>query len=424
MKRRPKAAIRQRTPSRVRRKCQRQRQRRRRRAGHRPLRRRDRVLPRRSAPLYRRSLRCLVERTYEHLLHAKQVVSLFMIAYGIVHSDRLGVAAVGTAMARAFGKKPKHGIKQVDRCLSNEKLDMQTLFDGFVPIVVGQRGWILVTLDWTEFDKDDQTTVSINLTSKNRAVPLVWLSVYKSELKGRQRRYERTVLRMLADALPPNIDVVVLADRGFGDVKLYNYIRKTLGFDFVIRYRASIYVSYDEWLHPSSELVPRNGRIRVLRDTEVTAQEAGPFTVVLYKAMGMKDAWCLATSLNEATGREIVDLYSCRFQCEEAFRDLKDRRYGYGLRFTRIRDCKRRDRFLLLFALAYLIQTLMGHASESLGLDKELRANTATERTHSLFRQGRALLGELAGETYAAIAQQFRVIQNALYSNGLPGVFI
>lgn len=419
MKRRPKAAIRRGTAFRMR------RQRRRRRRSSRPASRRTSTLPRRSAPLYRRSLQCLVERAYAHLLHAKQILSLFMIAYGIVHSDRLGVAAVGTAMARAFGKAPKHGIKQVDRCLSNEKLDMQTLFDGFVPIVVGQRGWILVTLDWTEFDKDDQTTASVNLvTSKNRAVPLVWLSVYKSELKGRQRRYERTVLRMFANALPSNIDVVVLADRGFGDVKLYNYIRKTLGFDFVIRYRASIFVAHEEWLYPSSELVPRNGRIRVLRDTELTAQEAGPFTVVLYKAMGMKDAWCLATSLNESTGREIVDLYSCRFQCEEAFRDLKDRRYGYGLRFTKIRDSKRRDRFLLLFALAYLVQTLMGYASETLGLDKELRANTATERTHSLFRQGRALLGELAAETYAAIAREFQGVQKTLYSHGLPGVFI
>jgi hypothetical protein len=423
MRQRSKTAARRRSANRK----QRQRRQRleRRRAGSRRAAKRVFTLPRRSAPLYRRSLQRLVENAYEHLLHAKQLLSLFMIAYGIVHSDRLGVAAVGTAMARAFGKKPKHGIKQVDRCLSNKKLDMQTLFDGFVPIVVGQRGWILVTLDWTEFDKDDQTTVSVNLvSSKNRAVPLVWLSVYKSELKGRQRRYERTVLRMFANALPPNTEVVVLADRGFGDVKLYNYIHKTLGFDFVIRYRASIYVSHEEWLYPSSELVPRNGRIRVLRDTELTAQEAGPFTVVLYKAMGMKDSWCLATSLNETTGREIVDLYSCRFQCEEAFRDLKDRRYGYGLRFTKITDCKRRDRFLLLFALAYLVQTLLGHASETLGLDKELRANTATERTHSLFRQGRALLGELAAETYAAIAQEFRLIQKTLYSHGLPGVFI
>lgn len=348
-----------------------------------------------------------------------------MIAYGIVHSDRLGIAAVGTAMARAFGTKPKHGIKQVDRCLSNEKLDMQTLFQGFVPFVVGQRYSIFVAMDWTEFDKDDHTTLSIShVTPKGRAMPLVWKTVRKSKLKGRQRRHEKEALRMFKEAVPPNVDVVVLADRGFGDIELYRYIHETLGFDFVIRYRASIFVRCDDWLYPSGALVPRNGRIRVLRKTDLTAKEAGPFTVVLYQAAGMKDAWCLATSLHDASGREIVDFYWHRFQCEEAFRDLKDRRYGYGLRLTRIRDCTRRDRFLLLFALAYLVQTLLGHVSELLGLDKELRANTAKERTHSLFRQGRSLLGELAAQTYKEVAQSLHDLLTALRSGGLLEVLI
>jgi len=348
-----------------------------------------------------------------------------MIAYGIVHSDRLGIAAVGAAMARAFGTKPKHGIKQVDRCLSNEKLDMQTLFRGFVPFVVGQCYSIFVTLDWTEFDKDDHSTLNISLaTPKGRAMPIVWRTVHKSKLKNRQRRYEKETLRMLKDALPPGVAVIVLADRGFGDVDLYRYIYDTLGFDFVIRYRASIFVRCDDWLYPSGALVPRNGRIRVLRKTGLTGKEVGPFTVVLYQAAGMKDAWCLATSLHDAAGREIVDFYSLRFQCEEAFRDLKDRRYGYGLRLTKIRDCERRDRFLLLFALAYLVQTLLGHTSELLGLDRELRANTVRERTHSLFRQGRSLLGELATETYNAVAQTLRDVLIALRKGGLLEVLI
>ena len=376
--------------------------------------------PRKTSGLFQRGLRCLVETEFRPWLHAKQVLSLYMIAYGIVHSDRLGVAAVGTAMARALGTDPKHGIKQVDRCLSNDKLGLEVLFAGLVPVIVGQRQSIEVTLDWTEFDKDDHSTVSIALvTPKKRAMPLVWLTVHKSELKGRQRKYERKVLRMLADALPPNIHVVVLADRGFGDVHFYRYIHRTLKFDFVIRYRSNVYVSHDGWLWPSSDLIPRNGRIRVLRDTDLTAKEAGPYTVVLYKAGGMKDSWCLATSLRDESGRETVNRYARRFQCEEAFRDLKDRRYGYGLRFTCIRDCKRRDRLLVLFTLAYLTQTLMGDTSERLGLDKKLRANTVKERTHSLCRQGRALLGELAGAAYAAVARQYRDAMRTLLKRGL-----
>jgi hypothetical protein len=370
--------------------------------------------------MYRRAIQSVVEKAYTKLLHAKQVLSLFMIACGIVNAERLGIAAVGTAMARALGKKPKHGTKQVDRCLSNVKLDMATLFRGFVPIVVGQRQCVMVTMDWTEFDKDDQTTLSLApVTSKHRAIPLVWFTVYKSTLKGRQRKYERKARLLLADAMPTNVHVLLLADRGFGDVKLYRYVHKTLGFDFVIRLRPNIYVSWDGWLQPAGDLVPRNGRIRVLRDTELTAKEAGPYTVVVYKAAGMKDSWCLATSLPDASGREVVNFYSRRFQCEEVYRDLKDRRYGYGLRFTKIRDCRRRDRFLLLFSLAYLVQTLMGQTSEKLGLDKELRANTVKERTHSLFRQGRALLGEIAAETYEALEREFKAALTALLRRGV-----
>ena len=85
---------------------------------------------------------------------------------------------------------------------------------------------------------------------------------------------------------------------------------------------------------------------------------------------------------------------------EEGFRDLKDRRYGYGLSSARIGDCQRRDRFLMLFALAYVVLTLFGAASESLKLDRTIRANTEKKRTHSLFHQGKTLLGCLKRDVY------------------------
>jgi len=254
-----------------------------------------------------------------------------MITYGIIWSDRLGVAAVGTAMARrAFGTKPKHGIKQVDRCLSNEKLNLLTLFGGYVPFVVGQRQSITVTMDWSEFDKDDHSTLGVALvTPAKRTTPLVWLTVTKSRLKGRQRGYERKVMRMLANALPAGVEVILLADKGFCDVSLYEYIRKKLGFHFVVRFRPNIHVESEGWLWPARDLVPRNGRIKVLRNTSLTVKQEGPYTAVLYKAAGMKDPWCLATTLTDANGRRVVNLYARRFQCEETFRDLKDRRFEF-----------------------------------------------------------------------------------------------
>lgn len=50
------------------------------------------------------------------------------------------------------------------------------------------------------------------------------------------------MLRRLREVLPEGVKVTVLADRGFGDVELYELLKAELGFDFVIRFRECIHV--------------------------------------------------------------------------------------------------------------------------------------------------------------------------------------
>jgi hypothetical protein len=45
--------------------------------------------------------------------------------------------------------------------------------------------------------------------------------------------YERRVLVRLAELLPPEVNVCVVADRGFGDQKLYCMLSEELKFDYV-----------------------------------------------------------------------------------------------------------------------------------------------------------------------------------------------
>jgi hypothetical protein len=374
-----------------------------------------------TTPTLKSGTRKLVETAFGWELHHKQVLSLFMIVVGLLFSKRLGIAAVGLAMSRTFGKQAKHSKKQVDRFLSNKKLPLQTLFNAYVPFMVGNRTKIEVAMDWTEFDKNDHSTLSLSLVTNNRRTqPLVWFSVVKSNLKGKLKAYERKALRKLKSSLPSDIDVIIVADRGFGDVERYNFIRKKLGYHFVIRYRQDTYVNnHDGWLWLSRMLVPKNGRCRVIRNTFLTGAEKGPYSVVLYKARGMKEPWCLATSLDVSTGKDIVNIYSRRFRCEECFRDIKDARYGYGLKLTNIKRCDRRDRLLFVFSVAYLVHTLLGITSERLGLDRQLRANTETKRTHSLFQQGQALIGDFKRKTFNQITSTFRVLLKCLNSNGI-----
>ncbi len=111
-------------------------------------------------------------------------------------------------------------------------------------------------------------------------------------------------------------------------------------------------------------------------------------------AKGMKDAWFLATSLN-LPASSIVKMYGRRFTIEEGFRDAKDWRFGMGLSAARLKDPDRRDRLLVVSAIAVALLTLLGAAAEATGLDRTLKANTAKHRTHSLFNQGVYFYGAL-----------------------------
>ena len=86
-------------------------------------------------------------------------------------------------------------------------------------------------MDWTDFDADKQATIMVSLiTDHGRATPLVWLTVDKATLKHNRSLYEHRVLVRLAELLPADVKVCVVADRGFGDQKLYRMLTEELVF--------------------------------------------------------------------------------------------------------------------------------------------------------------------------------------------------
>ena len=173
-------------------------------------------------------------------LHAKRVKSLAGATLGAIQSASLAVGLIGQGLALARGRLTKHAVKQVDRLLSNQGIDVDALLGHWVPYVVGKRDSITVAMDWTEFDADGQATIMLSLLSRHgRATPLVWLTVDKAALKNRRNGYEYQVLVRLAEILPADVRVRIVADRGFGDHKLYRVLSEELKFDFVIRFAAT-----------------------------------------------------------------------------------------------------------------------------------------------------------------------------------------
>jgi len=334
-------------------------------------------------------VRKFIVNLYEGDMHALRVVSLANGVVGVLHAAALAIHAIGQAYARVAGITPKSGVKQVDRMLSNAGFDLRVVLKQWVRFVVGERKEIVIALDWTDFERDDHTTLCAYVVTRHgRATPLVWKTVKKSTLKGTRNEHEYELVEWLHGVIATDVEVVLLADRGFGDQKLYETLQ-ALGWDFVIRFRGRISVqnaagetrAADAW-------VPANGRATMLRDVHVTDDRTPLPAVVVARARKMKEAWCLATTLSKRKAAEIVKLYGKRFTIEETFRDEKNLHFGMGLSATHIHDGARRDRLLLLAAIAHALLTLLGAASEEAGLDRYLKVNTVTKRTHSLYRQG------------------------------------
>lgn len=323
-------------------------------------------------------------------VHAKRVSSLAGATLGVMSAASLAVATIGRGLALACGRLTKHAIKQVDRLLSNPGIEVDALLARWVPYAVGARPSIAVAMDWTDFDADGQATLMLSLlTGHGRATPLVWLTVDKAALKRRRNEYEYRVLVRLAEFLPAAVKVLIVADRGFGDKKLYRVLSEELKFDYVIRFRGNIQVTDAAGeARPAAGWVGPSGRARTLRGAAVTAERYAVGTVVCVQAKGMKEPWCLAASSSDAAARRLIDLYAKRWSIECGFRDTKNLRFGMGMGSVHVRTPERRDRLWLLNALAVALLTLLGAAGEALGYDRHLKSNTARHRTHSPFRQG------------------------------------
>lgn len=336
----------------------------------------------------------MMDELFGHDVHAQRLASLTDGVVGLVDAGQLSIHAIGRGLAAVHGLNDKHAVKQVDRLIGNEKVDVASLQAVWVRRVMGGHAEAFVNLDWTEFGGDKHSMLVLSLqTAHGRSMPLMWKTVETTALKGQRNDHEDDLLVRFREALGASdvsVKVTIVADRGFADRKLYTFLKDDLGFDFIVRFRSVVHVTdADGTTRPAKELVSAGGRMRVLRDASVTADRTPVAVVAITHEKGMKEAWCLASSRSDLTGVDLKKRYGQRFTCEETFRDIKDMRFGMGMSWKPVSTTARRDRLMLLAVLALHLLTLLGAAGERAGLDRLLKTNTSEKRQLSLVRQGR-----------------------------------
>lgn len=320
-----------------------------------------------------------------------QSKTLAVLVAAAIRCERPNLAQIGRGMAGPI--TAKSAIKRAWRFTCNERIEVaEGMAEVIAKLVRKRKKRILISFDWTEFR--DFHTLMAAACIKGRSVPLLWASYKEWQFLRSQNSLEEALLRRLRTLIPESIRVVILADRGFGRAE-WAAVCQDLNFDYVVRIKPKVTVACKRYRGVLSHYPVFKGIGHVLHDVKYRKDARVTHHIVIRWRPGLPkkrdEPWYLMTNL-EGRAEALCQLYGCRMQVEELFRDQKNRRNGWALRNTRIQYADRLDRFLLILALAYLLLAGLGLQAR---LDFEPSAWCTNKRKSecSVFTIGKAMLG-------------------------------
>jgi hypothetical protein len=320
----------------------------------------------------------------------------------LMKGGRLGVAAIGRFIPT--GASDKHHIKSVDRFLGNGKVDLPVLWRALCALAAHKKPRLFVLLDWTDLHHDRFETLVAAVSYGGRALPVAWATARKGMYEKSRNKLEVSLCLVLKSLLSDGVELVVVADRGFGRASFFKALSRAK-IQYVIRIRKDVHLIQGRGKGPVGNRAVERGQTRDLLDAYYGDDARLPVRAILTFGLGSgknvpKQPWYLVTSLGpeQLSASQVVTVYKARMRIEHNFRDHKSMRFGFQLRSVRLSSSERYDRLLAIAALAILFLVLIGAEVEHRKLHLSFRANFIKDgpRTHSLFSLGLAYVRRLA----------------------------
>lgn len=334
--------------------------------------------------------RVLYQRLCEHL-------QTCLPHLGVWSSRRLALLVTGMLLARhtalprlaAQLRRVTHTAqadsieRRLRRTLATATWDLPGIVEAFVRVSLQHLppGPCVLVLDDTQ-QTDRCTLTTLALAYRGRALPLAWCR-WSGRLHG---AYWRQIDQLFARAqrlLPPQVQPVLLADRGLASPALVRLIQQR-GWDYLLR------VQRDTTLRTAprgprrlrlDELVPRPGAPGVVTQGWVFLKRSTWAHVTAVWRPGYQEPWLLVSNLERGLG--LADLYAQRMHIEALFRDTKSG--GFEWELSRVLRPERAERLLLGVMLAIWCGVLLGEAAVRAG---EIPAYGRRTHAVSLLRRG------------------------------------
>lgn len=296
----------------------------------------------------------------------------------------VGVLALGRAMETET--TCKHSIKRVDRFLGNEELEIEALGQGIFNEFAPCTGRVVVLADWT--DVANGKLLVFSLPCNGRSIPFFAKAVAKQAGDGAMIQAENEALEALSRICACRTDIVIVADRGFGNQRWIPQAQR-LGFYFVQRVSSVFFADTEKYIGKLDEIDVRKGaRIRDWGWGTLGEDERIQGRLITAFDPDAKEPWYLITNLDELSLEEAVNIYRSRWWIENTFRDKKNRDWGLGMGKVKLKDFRRYERLFCIVALAFIFLSAHGAKAEEEGFDKGCKANTRKVRVLNLLRLG------------------------------------
>lgn len=260
-------------------------------------------------------------------------------------------------------QKAQSTERRWQRFMSNARIQVEALY---LPLVMAAlSGWqqkrVYLALDTTVL-WDRYCMIHLSVVCCGRAVPLLWRVLEHNSATVAFGEYQG-ILRKARWLLRRHPDVMLLADRGFANHDLMDWLRLS-SWHYAIRLPCDVLLQgASRYPTTVGALYPRLGEACLIRNVGLWADGTHRCNLVLATVSGAKDSWAVAT--DEPPTLQTLWQYALRFQIEELFLDSKSG--AFELTDSRLRSTDSLERLYLVAAVALLYATTQGMAVQLAG---------------------------------------------------------
>lgn len=314
--------------------------------------------------------------------------NLALFVFGLLAAWHIHLPKV--ALCLPIAGNLKNAQQRLERFLQNPAVLATAWYKGVARAVLTrfQGAEIELILDATDLG-DRHPMLFVALRYKGRAFPILWRMLSQEGCSPYTE--QEALLREVADLLPANSPIVLMADREYGSADLIRFCQKH-GWHFVLRLKKN------RWCRLRCGRAFQLGELP-LRPGADWCEDGIPLDDLPDQRFALccgwseqhpdDEPWYLLSDL--PAGRTILTRYVGRFSIEEMFRDFKEQ--GFRLEKTRLRDRERVARLVFCVCIAYVFALLLGEAVEARGLRRLVER--ANKRQMSLFQIGLRYLKRL-----------------------------